>query len=77
MCICHRPFLDGSSEANFLEDLAKDELQLNMALWSSAWILMQPSCKGISYQKRLIIKSNVSQVFPGWKLRGKLPGRSG
>jgi len=45
MCICHRPFLDGSSEANFLEDLAEDDLQLNMALWPDAYMLMESSCR--------------------------------
>ncbi len=48
--MCHRSFLDGSSEANFLEDLAEDELQLNLALWPCAWMLMEPSRKGPSFQ---------------------------
>ena len=48
--MCHRSFLDGSSEANFLGDLAEDELQLNLALWPCAWMLMEPSRKGPSFQ---------------------------
>ncbi len=34
----------------FLDDLAADELQLGLALWPCAWILMEPSRKGPPFQ---------------------------
>ena len=45
-----RSFLDGSSATSFLDDLAEDELQLNLALWPCAWMLMEPSGKGPPFQ---------------------------
>ena len=64
-CVLCRSFLDGSSGAAFLGDLIENELQLNLALWPCAWMLMEPSRKGPPFQtprRPIAIPLRIDQV---------------